>query len=610
MIASAIRRVVDASLKRRMVFHGMCSCLCLALALAVGVEQPIHAAPSSVTNLNDSGAGSLRQAIADASPGDTITVAVAGTITLTSGELVVEKDLTISGPGAARLSINGNRATPGQASRVLRNTAHLTIADLTISEGTTAGVASGGGILNASTGVLTITRSVFSSNFGYQGGAIYNSAGGRLRVNDSTFVANFSTAQADSNGGAIYNAAPGGVVMISGSTFNGNIVHDHGSALYNEASATVVNSTIAYNQAGTAAVSSNGDLLLNNVTIIGNDGRKEANGLRVAANSTTVVQNSIIAANTTSGNRALADCSGSISSGGHNLIGYADGCAWIIGTGDQLGTANQVINPNLGPLQDNGGPTLTALPNAGSPAIDAGSPAAPGSGGSSCAATDQRGVARPTIGASSATCDMGATELGVASLVASNDGPTPLGQTTKLTASGVGLGFSYHWDFGDGTSADGNPVTHIYSTTGSFLSRVTATSGPISRTATTLVNVTAPATTPSPTPVVTPVLTQLDPAVVPVNSPDFTLVVSGTNFVAGALIYVGGSPRATILLPSGQLSATVLASDIAAIGTGTIAITVVNPTPGGRSNALLLAVRGEVPAPGGQRRVLLPFVLN
>ena len=61
-----------------------------------------------MTNLNDSGAGSLRQAIADASASDTIDFNVTGKIILTSGQLTINKDLTISGPGEDQLTISGN----------------------------------------------------------------------------------------------------------------------------------------------------------------------------------------------------------------------------------------------------------------------------------------------------------------------------------------------------------------------------------------------------------------------------------------------------------------------------------------------------------------------
>src|SRR5206468_7595987 len=62
----------------------------------------------TVTNTNDSGPGSLRQALVDANDGDTITFAVTGTIGLTSGELLVNKSITISGPGADNLDVDGN----------------------------------------------------------------------------------------------------------------------------------------------------------------------------------------------------------------------------------------------------------------------------------------------------------------------------------------------------------------------------------------------------------------------------------------------------------------------------------------------------------------------
>ena len=70
-----------------------------------------HAATYSVTNANDSGPNSLRQAILDAAAGDTISFAsgVTGTITLTSAQLTINKNLTINGPGAAHLTISGNR---------------------------------------------------------------------------------------------------------------------------------------------------------------------------------------------------------------------------------------------------------------------------------------------------------------------------------------------------------------------------------------------------------------------------------------------------------------------------------------------------------------------
>ena len=97
--------------------------------------QVAHAATLTVTNNNNSGPGSLRQAIADANSGDTITFdpgILPGTITLTSGSyLIVDKDLTIDGPGASDLAIDGNNA-----SRVfLISGGTVAISDVTIQNG-------------------------------------------------------------------------------------------------------------------------------------------------------------------------------------------------------------------------------------------------------------------------------------------------------------------------------------------------------------------------------------------------------------------------------------------------------------------------------------------
>src|SRR5881275_2250201 len=111
--------------------------ICLALVCAAAVSA--HANIITVTNTNDSGPGSLRQALADANDGDTINFAVTGTIGLTSGELLAAKDITISGPGAGNLAINGNAN-----SRVFHigSGQTVTISGLTITNG------AGGGIYN------------------------------------------------------------------------------------------------------------------------------------------------------------------------------------------------------------------------------------------------------------------------------------------------------------------------------------------------------------------------------------------------------------------------------------------------------------------------------
>ena len=118
------------------------------------------------------------------------------------------------------------------------------------------------------------------------------------------------------------------------------------------------------------------------------------------------MSNTIIANNVDAGGEA-PDCTGQISSQGYNLVQNPAGCALIGGPGDITGE-----DPKLGPLANNGGPTQTRALLRGSPAIDAGNPAPPGSGGAACEARDQRGVDRPQDGDADgvATCDMGAFE--------------------------------------------------------------------------------------------------------------------------------------------------------------------------------------------------------
>src|SRR5262245_15610730 len=190
----------------------------------------------TVTNLGDSGLGSLRQAVLDANahPGaDTIRFAhrLRGTITLTSGQLDITDDLTIRGPGADGLAISGS-----DASRVFAITAGVTVGidQLTITQGRAS---AGGGVLNDG-GSLTLSHVVLSDNraigiagvangFG-NGGAIRNQSGATLAVSHSTFTGNQAlgadggpgVAGGTGRGGGIYNAEA--ALLVTHSTFAGN----------------------------------------------------------------------------------------------------------------------------------------------------------------------------------------------------------------------------------------------------------------------------------------------------------------------------------------------------------------------------------------------------
>src|SRR4029077_13616238 len=154
------------------------------------------------TNTNDSGAGSLRQAIADANENDTIDFAVSGTITLTTGHLEVNKNLTISGPGAANLAVNGNGSSRVFFINSIFVSKIVSISGLTITNGTASGFYPGlygGGIYNYRA-TLTLSNCTVSGNSAtYDGGGIFNDHGA-LTVSNSTLSGN-SCAQ---YGGGIY----------------------------------------------------------------------------------------------------------------------------------------------------------------------------------------------------------------------------------------------------------------------------------------------------------------------------------------------------------------------------------------------------------------------
>jgi hypothetical protein len=208
-----------------------------------------HAAELSVTNLNDSDSGSLRQAIADALAGDTITFNVNGTITLTSGPLVIDKtNLEIAGPGPKRLTISGNHSSRvfviGSPTGLQYDT-YVTLAGMTISNGladvnSPVGQGIGGGILNGRSSSLTLSNVVVSNSqalgdaslkpAGYYGagygGGVAN-LGGTLAVLDSSFIGNLARGGDGSpgpvaglgGGGGIFNS---GYASIEGSRFTRN----------------------------------------------------------------------------------------------------------------------------------------------------------------------------------------------------------------------------------------------------------------------------------------------------------------------------------------------------------------------------------------------------
>jgi hypothetical protein len=186
---------------------------CLSALWLVGAN--VHANTITVTNTNDSGPGSLRQAIAGANNGDIINAAdVSGSIELSSGELLVNKNLTINGPGAEKLAVENTRL-----SRVFEIASGeiVTISGLAINNGQAV---VGGGIYNA--GRLQVMGCSISDNEAGElrenglGGGIYNATDAEITITNCSINGN----EAD-QGGGIYNA---GSMQIASTTVSDNFV--------------------------------------------------------------------------------------------------------------------------------------------------------------------------------------------------------------------------------------------------------------------------------------------------------------------------------------------------------------------------------------------------
>src|SRR6266542_3470016 len=211
------------------------------LYTAVASVQSIHATTITVINTNDSGSGSLRQALSDANNGDTIDFdsSLEGQIiTLTSGQLLVNRSVGISGLGADNLTVDGNAND-----RVFyinpNNT--VTISGLTITNGVVVG--DGAGIYN-DRATLTVSNCTVSDN---SGSGIFN-LNAELTVSNCTISGN--------SGGGIFNYGFSGsgtaTLTITNCTVSGNSgggIDNYGS--YGAgATLTITNSTVSGNSAG------------------------------------------------------------------------------------------------------------------------------------------------------------------------------------------------------------------------------------------------------------------------------------------------------------------------------------------------------------------------
>ena len=305
----------------------------------------------------EAGVCTLRAAIDEAnalSGGSTIAfnLILPTTITLTTNtELAISGDVTISGPTTGVLAIDGNHET-----RVFDiTTGAVRMTNLIIQNGRVEASSGGGGIFVADGASLTLTNCTLTHNAAAranEGGALYVTDGGTAKLTNCTVSEN----SAYYPGGGVANS---GIVTLTNCTLSGNTGgYGGGGGLYNEGTATLTNCTLSGNSA------------------------QMGDGIEGPATLT----NTIVA------NNASENCQGTVVSLGHNLD--SDGTCGLAAPGDL-----SHVDPRLGQLQDNGGPTFTHALLPGSPAIDAGSPDCPPP------ATDQRGAKRIP------PCDIGAYEL-------------------------------------------------------------------------------------------------------------------------------------------------------------------------------------------------------
>jgi hypothetical protein len=373
------------------------SCVLRNLFLALILVASADAATLTVNSSADAGGTcpgvdcTVRQALATAVSGDTINFgAGVATITLTSGELVINKAITISGPGASLLTVQRD---PAAAPFRIFETffvslfSNITISGLTISNGSD----SIGGAIYASRELLSITNCVISGNTATSGGGLYTDPNAQVTITNCTFSGNTAT-----NGGGIYNVQSNTVTLIN-STVSGNSASggvggssNGGGGIYTGSGTalTLTNTTVSGNTTGAngGGLWNFGTATLTHSTISGNSATQGGGGIfnlkTVNVNNTIVAKNSSLPSS--------RDISGSCTSQGYNLVGEVGSSGLVNGTNnDQVGTSAVPIDPKLGALKDNGGSTFTQALLADSTAID--------KGNASSTTTDQRGFARPVV---------------------------------------------------------------------------------------------------------------------------------------------------------------------------------------------------------------------
>jgi hypothetical protein len=460
----------------------------LTAGATLAMSGVAHAAPTTFTvgSLDDTtGAAdcadatntdcTLRQAIIDANsnPGaDTIVFrsGLTGTITLTSDPEQIVEAVAIQGPGSSQITVDGggnyrtfstelttsydpvsiagltmtNGSTGYGGGGVYNDNADLTISNSVISDSYATSAAQSGGGVYTQTGSLTIDHSTITGNHAYYGGGV-GAPLGDVTIVDSTVSDNEARGEGPTNysngyGGGIWTGDAD--LTVERSTLTENVATDGGGIYASNrvgsgGSVTIKNSTLANNHAAhddggavwMCCSQPHQTFTAVSATITGNTALTTDGGLEVFTTDNPVIENSIVSGNSSPNNASTDDLDTYTDPGlgfetQFSLIGVPG--AYVVNTvpGSNIGYGS---DPQLGPLQDNGGPTHTELPASTSPVVNKGSAFG--------LTTDQRGLTRPIAfpGVPTSTApgadgsDIGAVELQAQ--------PTPPGQTGQRAAA-------------------------------------------------------------------------------------------------------------------------------------------------------------------------------